>query len=611
MAVKAAPKNYDDYDDESFLHTPRGRDSQYGKSLLHGLQTGGTRGRFSNPNYVKALYSGKSEAMVKVISYTRGHRVKATLDYIARIDTEKKPNVECEDELSVEFKGEKGVLAIYDRWKQDFEKYPKRGLIRQKRDAAHIMFSSDCEHTEENAKKVLAAARETMARELGDKGYEYVSALHRDSDNLHVHFVVKCKNRYQGQPKLRLNPKELLQIRTQFANRLTELGLDHVATLRKDRPDIHVMVNMGIEQLQKNERQFQRAMRRAAPTRNAFLYRKKAALTIVRLRDQVKKQTAPGSKERRDLLTSLRTIERKLTKNRPGIEKEMAASFREYSQDFKKLNEFIAQAQNLPKDKVEEKKQLNKLIERNQTFMKTNLALARKNINESEQIPARAKKEALSLLDQYEKDIKKSMKTGVFTYKETLVNAGTSHRDKNALTFGVSFGMADKFEPLNKTVKAGIDTATMTPQGAVERLQKTRQLEKFMTEIRNQVNTAQKTIKKMETMDPALKIVALSDLRTFEKNVFDRLHGRGQAQKKRVVPQSELEKMKTLYVELKKQQPQGEKEQKLHKQRLFQLEKAMKKQILSQKKNPHGQQMARGKGRTTATIQQPTRNLTR
>lgn len=543
--------------------------------LLSGIETG-IRGRLANPHYVNSLYSGAPEANVIVKPYGRGYRVKRMLDYVARIDTDKKEDVGCEDELSIKLKGEKDVLALYDRWKKDFEKYPPRGLTRHRRDAAHIILSSACPPSEENEKKVLAAARSTMARELGSKGYEYVSALHRDSGNLHVHFIVKCKNRFEGQPKLRLNPKELFQMRTQFAWNLTRVGLEHVATLKQDRPNIMEHIKDKVENLTKNERQFQRAMRRAAPTRNAFLYRKSASRTISQLREQVKKQTKPKSPERLQLLGELRKIERKLTKNRPGIEKEVAASFRQNSRDFQKLNKFIDQAAKTPKKKEQDRQSLDKLVQKHKYFLEKNLELARDHINKSD-MSDQARKDSLYVLSMYEKDMKKALEKGPVSYDITESKRPETMKTKG-LIYGERQGLADKFEPLNKIVKNALDLAATKPAGAEERQAQNKQIQKAVDQIREQVATARKTIKTMK-MDPAMTNDALKNLRDFHKQVVDKLHGRDQVQKKRVVPQDKLAKMKALYTELKKMQPKSEKGQQQLKKRLAELESAMRKEI--------------------------------
>ncbi|WP_022669483.1 relaxase/mobilization nuclease domain-containing protein [Desulfospira joergensenii] len=508
------------YEDDFNGPTSRGggKARSIGRPFWSGLNSGlktGLGGRFANPDYIPALYSAKSEAVVKVISYSRGHRVKIALDYISRIDTEKKPDVECEDEFAQTVKGEKAVLKVYDRWRQDFDR-AKPGLSRKKRDAAHIMLSSDCKNTEENAAKVLAAAREAIEKEIGEKGFEYVAALHKDSGNPHVHFVIKCHNKFKGQPKLRLNPPEIFQIRTRFAQKMTELGLDHVATLRKDRPNIIAMVNQGVDQLQKNERQFQRAMRRAAPTQDAFLYRKNASKLIVRLRDQVKKNTEPETKKRRELLAALRSMERQITKNRPGAEKEIAATFRKYGQEFGQFRKAVTQAEELPQES-KKRQQIDTIIKKNRKAFESKLDIARQFIKEST-APEQTKQDSLYILAQYEKDMKLAHDKGRVS-SENKAFIQEAAKSSRLGEFGYNIGLKDRYSSLNDTVKSALAVKKLNPETAVEKLKKKRALESLSTQLAQQVSAARADMKKID-LGPEKKNQALADLRQLEKRVF-------------------------------------------------------------------------------------------
>ncbi len=640
-----------DFFEDDFKLTSGGKAATQDKSILKEfLNSSGLRGRLSNPNYVKDIYSGKPEAVVKVIGYTRGYKVKAVLDYISRIDSEKKKDVECETELSTTLKGEKQVFEVYDRWKKDFDPYSNKGLTRKKRDAAHIMLSAGSENTEKNAEKVLAAAREVMKTEFYDKGYEFVGALHRDSGNLHIHFVIKCKNRFQGQPKLRINQPEIFNLRTQFAKKLTELGLDHVSTLRKDRPDIVTLVNQGVDRLEKNETQYQRAMKRVSPSRDSFVYRKNASTTITRLRDQVKKDKDLSQKKRRELLTALRSIERKITKNRPGIENEIAASFRKNKDAFGKFNQAVAGAAKVPR---KDKKKIDDLIKSEFNKIEKSMVIAKLSIKESN-ATNQAKKDSLFVLAQYENDMKKALTRGVVVYREPgeekAVQGG-----KKGVSFGINLGINESFKPLNETVKTALSLYKENPETAVGRLGKRRELERLTLEIKKEIKAAREELK-LNAFSPGFKNEALTSLRDFEKTVFDKLQGKEtvkkqtnqtytkkrdpryavlyqqkkafeelkkqkptteqdkielnarivklggmikkevgkinreiqgeQARKKQREPQNKLEKMKTLYSELKKQQPQGEKRQEVLKNRLGELERSIKNEIKEQRKGP-------------------------
>ena len=452
--------------------------------------------------------------------------MKAVLDYIARTDTNEKDDVPCEDELSGQFIGQEPVSDVYNRWKQDFEKYPKRGLTRKRRDAAHMILSSGCQCTDENAAKVLAAARTTMTTEFGDKGYEFMSAMHRDSGNLHVHFVVKCKNRYPGGPKLRVGPKELHHIRTQFAARLTELGLEHVSTYRKDRPDIIRRVNQGIDQLRKDERQFQRAMRRASPSRDALAYRKKVSKTIVRLREQIKKETKQGTEKRLNLLGALRKMERQITKGHLGIEKEIAASFRQYEKEFRALGKTIDQSVQLSKPGRSKQAKIEHQIQKHSDHLFRNITSAEKSIRDDKGITPQAKKEHLAALDRYRKDIQMALKNRRSSFKAPLV-------------FGKGLKIEGHFKSLNSAVGKALALKKLKqPKTAVAKLQQRRKLERVAKEVRRELKLASGKIKGLN-ISPANKKKAFLELQQFGNKVMKSLGGM-----KKVLPQQKIRILK-------------------------------------------------------------------
>lgn len=74
-----------------------------------------------------------------------------------------------------------------------------------------------------------------MQEQFGDKGYRYNFVVHRDTDNPHIHVIVNNYNIEPDGPKLRLNQPELFELRTKFAEKLSELGLVQTATLKRDR----------------------------------------------------------------------------------------------------------------------------------------------------------------------------------------------------------------------------------------------------------------------------------------------------------------------------------------------------------------------------------------
>lgn len=309
------------------------------------------RVRLTQPDYIAAAHSKKTEAIVKVASYAQGFRVRELMQYIARTNRPGQ-EIEVEDQDGRTFKGKEEIEQIYDEWRKSFD-HRKRGPIPEglakngkkvyeRRHATHLILSAGAAPTDANNDKVLAAAREVIQKHIG-KNHNFLMALHIDSGKAHVHVAVQNANREKGGPKLRLNPPELHELRADFAEKLTELKLEHVATLRRDRPHIIDRVKQGLEGIYKRETQYQRAMARENPSRDAFAYRRTVSRTLTRLREQVKKETLPLTDRRRELLGAIRKAERELTKARPEIGKEIEATVRKFGVDAKNYKAWLAE----------------------------------------------------------------------------------------------------------------------------------------------------------------------------------------------------------------------------------------------------------------------------
>lgn len=362
------------------------------------------RCRLANPGYQKAVKSGKAECIAKVASHAKGGRVKALLEYIARTEPGQDP-VELETESGALHQGQEDVQEIYKEWSQGFEeKNPESE--RSPRHATHLILSGNAENTPENRKKLLSAGRQVAVKHFGDRGYDFVLALHEEGGKAHVHVVIRNRHRDNG-PKLRLNPPELLDVRTDLAKYLTELGIEHVATLRKDRPQVAELVRNGVEQIKKRESQFHRRMKAASPVVDAFMYRKGIARNILHLRERVKQETLPLSPERKKLLGSLRQLERKLVTPGADLKKEIAATLSHFEKETVRFRGFVKDFKDpelTPKAAVRDRKRsLDQLAE----GLETRIRDARLSIQISS-APAFEKKASLALLKEYEKEVSRS-----------------------------------------------------------------------------------------------------------------------------------------------------------------------------------------------------------
>lgn len=272
--------------------------------------------RFKRSGYVAAAARPKTaQAVFKVISHARGHRVRILMNYVARSESEQP--LAMEDEMGLKVQGLEGVEAVYQEWSQDFERAAP-GQKRPPRHVTHTTFSGDCAQTPENALAVQNAVRELMAEQLGRDGYRYLMVLHTDTENPHIHVLIDNYNRDLSKPKLILNPPELLAMRQQFAQKLRERGIEQQATRRLDRPAILAAVAAMEAQGPWYVRALQTTVDKQAtitqePTPfDALAKRRTMARALAKLHQDVKATTLPFTKERRERLAQLRQVGQKL-----------------------------------------------------------------------------------------------------------------------------------------------------------------------------------------------------------------------------------------------------------------------------------------------------------
>lgn len=469
--------------------------------------------RLNQPGYIAAAHSQKAEAVVKVASYAQGFMAKRLLMYVSRAN-QLGQEVEVEDQDGCSFVGKEEVEKLYAEWKKDFDRR-KRGPIPkgvktkggkkqyERRHATHLILSADAAPTAHNNLKVLAAAREVIRKHIGERGYDYVLALHPDSNKAHVHIVVKNAHREKGGPKLRLNPPELHEMRTDFAAQLTELKLEHVATLRRDRPHIMDRVRFGIEGLYTREKQFQRGMARETPSRDAFAYRRAVSRSLVRLREQVKKETLPMTEQRRELLGAIRKVERELTKARPEIGKEIAATVRKFGRDAQNyktwLNELTApkRVRELPR-KQEERRM--RTLEAMQKKTAMEIKEARLEIEAAPILPEE-KKTALDALAVHEKAIKG--RSPVEVQVQTVMDRFASTMDK------YSKQVAENRHPVTNE----------RPRTEYDKLAHRAKLDKAGQELEKKLANAEKVIWKVVGLDVTQQRSAIKQLQQWQRSV--------------------------------------------------------------------------------------------
>lgn len=304
-------------------------------------------GRMGSGQYAKHLAgasAGKPEAVVKITKDApRGYQVRNLMMYTSRLDREgeeraqeamdpldKGEGLTLEDNFGRQYQGKEQVHALYEKWSQDFERL-KPGQERGPRHVYHIILSAKADGTDpKNLAAFRAAAMETMNNEVGDKGYDFVMGVHKDTEHVHAHFVVRAHHRDKGRPKLRMNKPEIYHLRREFAERLTENGLDHVCTLRRDRDkekapekpdkwernkwefekDLSKKVAHYTDVTQKAFRQHDRAMARDIPARNSVLFHVQAQAVHDAIRKELKEDTRLSESKRKEAFNSLREVRR-------------------------------------------------------------------------------------------------------------------------------------------------------------------------------------------------------------------------------------------------------------------------------------------------------------
>lgn len=163
--------------------------------------------------------SGYQQAVLKVYGYskTRGH-LGDHLKYITRDN-----DIELEDPTGNKLSSKEEIEDVLEHWLSDNDKR------KNSRISVNMVLSAPKGSDPKNVKK---AARDFAQENFGEN-HDYLFAIHDDTDNPHVHLVVKMRG-YDGR-KLRLGRKELHDMRQSFAECLRDRGVKCAATYRTDR----------------------------------------------------------------------------------------------------------------------------------------------------------------------------------------------------------------------------------------------------------------------------------------------------------------------------------------------------------------------------------------
>jgi len=306
----------------------------------------GRAGSLRPPQISRSGSSGITQppqAVFKVAGWAHApSSVKRMLDYIGRTEgKDEQELVALEAEDGVERKGQAEIDEIYDEWKADFKRKSKQSKS-QPRHAVHLILSAKAELKAENVNKTLAAARIVLDKQFGEAGYQYALGVHQDGKYPHVHAVVKTVSTEKGLPKLRLGKQQLFEGRVCLAKELTQKGLHHIATrgssrrklrhsnIKTPNPNSLVKVKKVIENMTKEQRQFERALSRKEPKVNAIKYRKQQNKTLDTLWSQSKTDENLVGQDRKDAFNLIRSFRRGLAKKEINQEVEAKATMNHF-----------------------------------------------------------------------------------------------------------------------------------------------------------------------------------------------------------------------------------------------------------------------------------------
>jgi len=192
--------------------------------------------RASNRTRAQRVVNHAPEVMVKVSGNAKGaEHVQSHLDYISR-----NGKLELEDERGDVIKGKEAVRDLAKDWSQDGGKRRKNT-----RDTTNIVMSMPA-GTE--PRDVKAAARAFAKRQFS-QNYQYVMALHTDTDSPHVHLTVKNLG-YDGH-RLQVRNGDFQKWRESFATELERRGVEAEATPRATRG----VIKKGVSQVVRHIRE--------------------------------------------------------------------------------------------------------------------------------------------------------------------------------------------------------------------------------------------------------------------------------------------------------------------------------------------------------------------
>ncbi|WP_424686514.1 MAG: relaxase/mobilization nuclease domain-containing protein [Halarcobacter ebronensis] len=187
----------------------------------------------TNPNKQRRE-SIKGYTVKKALEYSAVDKVKDDLENTLNKENSlhesdfKEKHISLETQDGIKLTSQEEIDELYSKWSETFTDR-KNG-----KDAEHLVFSTKEPASKEVNEAILNAARETLKETLASKGFHYAFGIHNDTENTHVHAIVRSYNPETGK-QLRIQKEDIREIKKEWANKLQENKLNYVVSLNIDR----------------------------------------------------------------------------------------------------------------------------------------------------------------------------------------------------------------------------------------------------------------------------------------------------------------------------------------------------------------------------------------
>jgi len=132
---------------------------------------------------------------------------------------EKEPTVYLETDDGRILKTKQEIYNFYKEWEDTFTDR-KNG-----KDFEHLLLSTK-ELPGTSDKQIIDAAREVLRKKFGDEGYNYAFNLHRNTEHVHVHTIMRVHNVTKNK-RLDIKKDDIDKVKDTFASELRLRGLNY------------------------------------------------------------------------------------------------------------------------------------------------------------------------------------------------------------------------------------------------------------------------------------------------------------------------------------------------------------------------------------------------